>query len=220
MPREASESEVFAQRPEWATQAALKRGLLSFVFTLAFGVVVASVTKTSSWLYLVLPVAFGIVAGTAIYLRTPPLLSRVQRGRAATQQDLREKLKSIHASMAAAQVDIETTRKPISKLTDLSKRMLEHDPVAFQGRIVLFDRAKALLEQSVKLNQELIAGYQRACTMMEIEIDTLEISEILPDSAAAVLEEKLEELSRLKEELRRRKEIIAADDEVNQLLSS
>ena len=180
---------------------------------------VANVTQTTSWLYLVLPLGFGLGSGLLTYARVPPVLTRVQRSRAETQRALRAKLKAIGESMGAAQIEIETTRKPITKLGDLAKRMLEHDPIAFKGRIALFERAQVLLEQSVKLNQELIAGYQRASTMLEIEIDTLEISDILPDSAATVLEDKLEELNRLRDELNRRKEMIAADDEVNSLLA-
>jgi hypothetical protein len=55
--------------------------------------------------------------------------------------------------------------------------------------------------------------------MLKLEIETLDLTDAIPDSAADLLEEKLSELAALEEQQSERRRRLAADAEVGRLLS-
>ena len=88
----------------------------------------------------------------------------------------------------------------IDRLEDLSQRMQALDPALYANRLEVFDRAIALRQQSLEQAQQLRDGYEYLAAMVEIEYETAQLAEALPDSGSPQLLQRFEALEKLEEE--------------------
>ena len=111
-----------------------------------------------------------------------------------------------------------THRLKIEAITALMEKMAAVDTEVYAGRIAVLRRAQALVQQRIDLGDQLQSAYNKALAIIDIEIESLKLDAALAASTVD-LTTQFDELARLRDTLAILEAELAANQEVERLLS-
>jgi hypothetical protein len=192
-------------------QRARKAGSSAFVVTLLGGAFLSLLAGFSQnplnkrlWL-VVIPSAIG----TGVYVtRRQIQLTKEQNlqtaARLSFEQNLLEQVHCVAKRLDKLHESISEETRLIERLKTVKQKMTLTDSQVYARRIETFERGIDAMEKQLKLSQNLIAGYLKVKSMLEIDYETSRLAEQLPENTAQEIVTRLQELETIetqKEEL-------------------
>lgn len=105
-----------------------------------------------------------------------------------------------------------------TRLEQLRAKMESVDPQLYQLRIERVTSAVAMLDQQIRLDDQLVDGYQRTVAMLEIEVESNTHVDELSEDIAEILRDRADQLAAIRERNEDLQLQLAANQEVERLL--
>ena len=166
---------------------------------------------------LILAAGFGV---SRLSQRFPnaPRLTAASQGELGAPAELVEQLRELQAGRDACRSAIAEQEARAAPLRALREKMERVGRETYATRLDTLTRAIDLLSTQRDVQQRLLAGYERAIAMVEIEIESGALEDAVDDQIAAEIEAKRAELEELRERSADLERLVAANDEVARLL--
>ncbi|MEZ4267482.1 MAG: hypothetical protein R3F39_13975 [Myxococcota bacterium] len=133
-------------------------------------------------------------------------------------QDLLGRKRELAAKMAQHQADHADKTKTMQRLRALREKMASVGEELYGSRMVQVDRALAVLDKQRGLENRLVAEYERAIKIIEIEYETGQAANALPSELLESTLGKLDELESVERENRELQLQLEANEEVTRAL--
>lgn len=144
---------------------------------------------------LVSTIPSAVYAGfTATRLKSSKLRQEPQVGRLVSEQKLLSQKFDLEQRVAALRHEHQTNQKLLTRLEALKQKMLDVDTQIYANRIEQVTRAIDILDKQQSFTQNLIAGYIQVTKIIEIEFETSQLAEQLPEDISDQILTRLEEL--------------------------
>jgi len=130
------------------------------------------------------------------------------------------KKETLLGSRAAARIDIQRKQALMNQLAGLVHKMTSLDQRTYAHRIDALTRSYGLLHEQTQIDEKLIAGYDKAAAMIDIEVETLAAAGEVTEQATATIEAKIAELDALREAIREQERQLSASGELDTFLEN
>lgn len=166
----------------------------------------------------------GLGALTALYFGLGAVmaprakLGAVEHQQLGQAQDLLARKRELGAKMAQHQAERAEKTKTMQQLRGLRDKMESVGEGLYASRIVQVDRALAVLDKQRGLEDRLVAEYERAIKIIEIEYETGQAANALPSELLESTLGKLDELESVERENRELQLQLEANEEVARVL--
>lgn len=197
-------------------------GALAFVAFLAGFLVVWGPMDLSFFPSLVVALLVAIAAyiGFVRVFEPRRKLAPSEQGVLAERHQTLEQKQALTDKRRKAAADLATKEQSISKLRQLHAKMQGVGGELYQTRMDRITSAIRLLERQAEIDRNLVLGYDRLVTMIDIEIESSAAASSLPEAVAADLSLKLAELRAVEAQHGEIEVQLAANEEVERLLRS
>jgi hypothetical protein len=159
-----------------------------------------------------LSAASGMVA---YHQSKPKLRSKTQLAQLLQEQDYLEKIYRVQLKLDALDSELDANAVTLKRFAELRRKMLRNREI-YDSKLPTVERAERLLHEQKALLERLIGGYTQLIDIIEIERETLALTELLPDNLDAQILQRMRELELLEE---KKMELTAAIAVPKELLS-
>ncbi|MEP0871105.1 hypothetical protein NDA01_14945 [Trichocoleus desertorum AS-A10] len=153
-------------------------------------------------------------------LTSPPLQMNVQEeSRLLADQKLLTQKYSLEQRLGELKHESAANQALISQLGSLKRKMLQFDDKLYANRIRRTTSAVGILSKQMSNNQRLVSEYSRMIKMIEIEVETAQIADQLPDAEnfTKTILRKLAELKHVEEYNQNLRFQLEANEEVRRM---
>jgi len=153
-------------------------------------------------------------------LSSPPLRMSVrEEAQLMADQQLIKQKSRLEVRIEALQQESQEHYRLSQRLEGLKRKMLEADPQLYQVRIDRAARAVKILQEQILSNQHLLDQYDQTLQMIDIEIETAQVADQLPDAHqyTSLIFDRLEELRQIEAENQGLRLRLEAMDDVRRL---
>jgi hypothetical protein len=147
-------------------------------------------------------------------------LTATERRRLEDSQSLLAKKTALSEARAASVAAWYERHRIADQVFKLIEKIRLVDQRMYAGRIAGLTAACRLLAEQVEIDAALVHGYDKAMTMIDIEVESLATVGEVAESASATIDAQIAELDALKEEIKERERVLVANEELESFLEA